>query len=301
MPAPEPERQVQFLFNVQRLLSDGSFVATYKFALLLSLADLAVERGDEWTESLSLDTRDLAERFVGLYWRQVLPWVHRGSDMTGRLHQATGPAAAIVNRIGAAHDRFQGSFVRLRRDKVAWDRLLRAVARTIEVMPLWKLQTVGRERLDFLYPNVGRGSLLRLHGEAVYCLRRFRDLIGDMAEGAWVRICDEIGETDLGCLAAEAHSVPGVGGVAWLPTRGDNGMGPVTAMTKALDEVFREAQRLPEAQQDELAVAIRAEIEAERDWENRLAASADALGALADEALGEHRSGRTRPLDPDER
>jgi hypothetical protein len=78
-------------------------------------------------------------------------------------------------------------------------------------------------------------------------------------------------------------------------------MGPVTAMTKALEEVFREAQRLPEAQQDELAVAIRAEIEAERDWENRLAASADALGALADEALGEHRSGRTRPLDPDKR
>ena len=75
----------------------------------------------------------------------------------------------------------------MRRDKVAWDRLLRAVARTIGVMPLWKLQTVGRERLDFLYPNVGRGSRLRLRGEAVYCLRRFRDLIGDMAEGAWVR------------------------------------------------------------------------------------------------------------------
>jgi hypothetical protein len=39
MPTPDPERQVQFLFNVQRLISDGSFVATYKFALLLALAD----------------------------------------------------------------------------------------------------------------------------------------------------------------------------------------------------------------------------------------------------------------------
>lgn len=67
MSAPDPERQVRFLFDVQRLLSDGSFVATYKFALLLSLADLAVERGDDTTESLSLDTRDLAERFVSLY------------------------------------------------------------------------------------------------------------------------------------------------------------------------------------------------------------------------------------------
>lgn len=35
-------------------------VATYKFALLLSLADLAVERGDDSTEALPLDTLDLA-------------------------------------------------------------------------------------------------------------------------------------------------------------------------------------------------------------------------------------------------
>jgi hypothetical protein len=45
-----------------------------KFALLLSLADLAVERGYETTEELPLATRDLAEKFIGFYWRQVLPW-----------------------------------------------------------------------------------------------------------------------------------------------------------------------------------------------------------------------------------
>ena len=192
MPAPEPERQVQFLFNVQRLLSDGSFVATYKFALLLSLADLAVERGDDTTESLSLDTRDLAERFVALYWRQVLPWVQTGQGPSGRLHQATGAGAAILNLVAAAHVRFHGSLARSRRDKAASNRLVSGVARTIEIMPLWKLQTVGPDRLDFLYPNVGRGKRLRLHGEAVYCLRRFRDLVGDMAEAAWVRFVRQL-------------------------------------------------------------------------------------------------------------
>jgi len=184
---PDPERQVEFLSNVQRLLSDGSFVATYKFALLLSLADLAVERGDDTTESLSLDTLDLAEKFVGLYWRQVLPWVHAGRGTTGVLYQATGGGAAILNRVAAAHERCQGSLARLRRDAPRWRALLSEVARTIEVMPLWKLQTIGRDRLDFLYPNLGKGKRIRLHGEAVYCLRRFRDLIGDMAETAWVR------------------------------------------------------------------------------------------------------------------
>jgi len=185
--APDPERQVEFLFRVQRLLSDGSFVATYKFALLLSLADLAVERGDDTAEALSLDTLDLAEKFVALYWRQVLPWMHAANGRTGILHQATGDQAAILNQVATAHETHAGSLTRLRRDARRWRALLRDVAKTIEVMPLWKLQTVGRDRLDFLYPNLGKGDRIRLHGEAVYCLRRFRDLIGDMAETAWVR------------------------------------------------------------------------------------------------------------------
>jgi hypothetical protein len=70
-------------------------------------------------------------------------------------------------------------------------------------------------------------------------------------------------------------------------------------MTKALEDVFKEAEKLPEAEQEQLAVAIRAELEADATWEGRLAASPTALEALADEALAEHRSGRSRPLDPD--
>jgi len=38
MATPDPERQVQFLFDIQRLISDGNFVATQKFALLLTVA-----------------------------------------------------------------------------------------------------------------------------------------------------------------------------------------------------------------------------------------------------------------------
>jgi len=77
-------------------------------------------------------------------------------------------------------------------------------------------------------------------------------------------------------------------------------MGPETVMTKALEDAFKEAQKLPEVEQDQLAAAIRAEIEAERDWDKRLAGSGNALATLSDEALVEHRSGRTLPLDPDE-
>ena len=46
--APEPpDGQIQFLVNLQRLLDEGLFVASHKFALLLALADLSIEMGDD--------------------------------------------------------------------------------------------------------------------------------------------------------------------------------------------------------------------------------------------------------------
>jgi hypothetical protein len=72
-------------------------------------------------------------------------------------------------------------------------------------------------------------------------------------------------------------------------------------MTKALEDAFSEASKLPEADQDSLAAAIRAEISAESDWDEAFKSSQDELGRLADEALDEHRSGRTLPHEPDKR
>ena len=69
-------------------------------------------------------------------------------------------------------------------------------------------------------------------------------------------------------------------------------------MTKALEEVFREASKLSESEQDALAAAIKAELEAEDEWHALLLDSQDALGKLADEALSEYSTGRTEPLDP---
>ena len=70
-------------------------------------------------------------------------------------------------------------------------------------------------------------------------------------------------------------------------------------MTKALQKAFEAASRLPEQEQDELAAAILEELEADARWDGSFARSQKALEQLADEALEEHRSGRTEPLDPD--
>ena len=40
---PTAEEQLVFLAKIQRIFAEGEFTATYKFALLVSLAELAIE------------------------------------------------------------------------------------------------------------------------------------------------------------------------------------------------------------------------------------------------------------------
>lgn len=71
-------------------------------------------------------------------------------------------------------------------------------------------------------------------------------------------------------------------------------------MTKLLEKAFEEAAKLPPTEQNALGRWLMEEILAERRWETLLAESEDVLETLADEALIEHREGRTNPLDIDE-
>ncbi len=70
-------------------------------------------------------------------------------------------------------------------------------------------------------------------------------------------------------------------------------------MSKALEKAFKEASKLPEAERGALAGAITAEIGAEKAWDKSFASSRDVLERLAEEAIADHRAGRTTPLDPD--
>ena len=71
-------------------------------------------------------------------------------------------------------------------------------------------------------------------------------------------------------------------------------------MTNKLKEAFDTASRLPDSEQDALAASILEEIESDARWAASLASRPEALEQLADEALADHRAGRTKPLVPDE-
>ena len=70
-------------------------------------------------------------------------------------------------------------------------------------------------------------------------------------------------------------------------------------MTDLLNQAFSAAAKLSAERQDSLAAWLLAELESDARWDEAFAASQDSLVSLAEEALNEHRAGRTETLDPD--
>ena len=70
-------------------------------------------------------------------------------------------------------------------------------------------------------------------------------------------------------------------------------------MTKLMEKTIQEVSKLPETEQNRVAKWLLAELKADRKWEQVFAESEDVLDRLADEALDEHRQGKTIPLDID--
>ena len=117
MSRPSPEEQIEFLVKIQRLFSEGGFVATYKFALLQALADLSVEKKEFSEDSLRITTREIAEKYIQYYWRQTMPFISRAGEGVSVLKQNTGQQAEIVNLINEGHREYPGSLARAMRDK----------------------------------------------------------------------------------------------------------------------------------------------------------------------------------------
>jgi hypothetical protein len=181
---PSPEEQVQFLLKVQRLLREGLFSATYKYALLMALADLSIEIGDDSGSSLNIDTARIAEKFIEYYWRQTLPFL--GSVV---LRQNAGKPPVVVSLLLQIRNKYGDSLACAQRDLIAWKPLTRQVANNIRTMPLRYLQNVGRERIPFLYdsPQGMAPKTIRLYPGVAFCFRRFHGLISELVQAGWTK------------------------------------------------------------------------------------------------------------------
>ena len=70
-------------------------------------------------------------------------------------------------------------------------------------------------------------------------------------------------------------------------------------MTELLKQAIEKIERLSEDQQNAIATIILEELEDEIKWEQSFANSQDLLAELANEAITEHKAGKTQELDPE--
>ena len=182
---PSPEAQLVFLSKLQRLFAEGDFTATYKFALLIALADLAVELGDDSGEALELGHRGIAAKFIELYWQQSAPYsTGRSGTSHSVLVQNSGTQAAIITAVAEFRQNNLAATVQSARLLPSYQGLILKVGQTVSAQPINYLQNLGGGTDPFLYERV-RGAIILKPGVA-YCLRRFQPLVQQLARSHWV-------------------------------------------------------------------------------------------------------------------
>jgi 5-methylcytosine-specific restriction endonuclease McrA len=151
-------RPIEFAERVLALLDEGKFTATYKYAVLLALIDLCVEKTSRAGDAPNLlTTRELAEKVVENYWTHITPF-HDGSE--GRVLRqnkgAQGTQAEILTFIHQFRQRacvahLSSRFAARKRDPGGYERLVDQVEWKLIEMPLPRLQRVGALQRQFIY------------------------------------------------------------------------------------------------------------------------------------------------------
>jgi hypothetical protein len=180
-PPPTPAEQIAFLGNIERLLSEGQFVATYKYALLIAIADLAVQLGSDDGRELELPLRAIAEQFIELYWRHSAPY---GTGTESVLIQNSGQQAAVISIVANLQASY-GSLMRAQASP-AWAKAITQTAQLIFKMPLWRLQVLRNQTLDFLYEKNAANDRITLRSGVSANLRRFHGMIVRLAQSEWM-------------------------------------------------------------------------------------------------------------------
>ncbi len=184
MNAPGPQEQIDFLGRLQVLFEDSSFSATYKFALLMSLSDLAVESEGDGTGEYPISTRKIAEKYAELYWPQTIPYPVAGDhDSALILYQNKGKQAFVVNRLLEIRNQGVSTWSQVL-NHPDWQHVSGEIAGNIEKNPVRYLQT-GVDPFLYDYPNP-KGRIVLKPG-VVFLLRTFHPLIQQLARSGWVK------------------------------------------------------------------------------------------------------------------
>jgi hypothetical protein len=208
-PGDRSDDAIGFAEKLLVLLDEGSFTATYKFAVILALIDACLEHAQEdGSAPTELTPRQLAERTVELYWPHT--GLYPGDEGPVILRQNRGGQAAIVTAIRRFRESLGGDglipIARARvQDQRGFQRLLDEVAWKLIQMPLPRLQVLGTGYDPFLYridwdEDVRRGAVrdgtvdttIRLRPGVGDHLIRLSGLVRPLVQRHWTRMVADI-------------------------------------------------------------------------------------------------------------
>jgi len=169
---------IGFAEKIIELLDEGRYTATYKYAVLLALIDVCLERTQiSGGPPDVVTTRQLADKIVEIYWPHTVPFIERARPMI--LRQNTTGQAAIVSaivrfRLRHVADPSVPRWEARRRAPQEYELLVREVEWKLIQMPLPRLQTMGHSQRQFIYQiywdvNVNSADVARYLKGAAGC------------------------------------------------------------------------------------------------------------------------------------
>jgi hypothetical protein len=193
---PTAEQHLAFLVKLQRLLSEGDFSATYKFALLIALADISVERGHDDVRPLEIPLRDIAEKFIDYYWQQTMSYTSTAGGLEGKfIKQNHGQQAAVLTAIQEFREIHNLHNLGKARKSLHYPKLVTAVRRTVAAKPIVHLQVLGGAEDEFIFPKLTKGTqAIQLKRGVSAHLRKFHPLIQQMTRTRWVEFIKSVGD-----------------------------------------------------------------------------------------------------------
>lgn len=177
---------IDFINYIQRLLVEGDFTATYKYALLHAIADVCVESPNVTVNgklNISLDV--LADRLLRLYWGQARPF--SGQSKQQQLHQNSDSAKQIAIITAVQQIQETGIYNINQLYKSPHHKNVHNVAkRALKEGPLWRLQILAKHEECFLYPHDKNLKHIELNAGIAGYFREFYHLITYLARAAWI-------------------------------------------------------------------------------------------------------------------
>ena len=184
---PTADFQLNFLRRIQWLLESSSYTSTYKFALLIATANLAIESGVNDDRECSISYQQLAEQFIQLYWAQALPFSDQSSDSVLRQSSTTGQASVINSILNLQHKTQTTSLTIARTQNIKlWQSTINDIASTIKKYPAKHLQSAeDKVSREFLYIYDSTSKVIILKPGIAYCFTRFSKIINKLCQQYW--------------------------------------------------------------------------------------------------------------------